>query len=56
MKAQHREFDVMLSEKITGTVTIPLTVLNASTALADDDYLLPLLTVKSRSKMRTPVK
>ena len=33
-------FDVMLSATSTGTVTIPLVVLNASTALADDDYLL----------------
>ena len=31
---------VMLSETITGTVTIPLTVLDESTATADEDYTI----------------
>ena len=31
---------VMLSEVITGTVTIPLTVLDESTATADEDYTI----------------
>ena len=33
-----RNVAVMLSEMITGTVTIPLTVLDESTATADEDY------------------
>ena len=31
---------VMLSEMIAGTVTIPLTVLDESTATADEDYTI----------------